>query len=85
MFTGLIHPGEKERIYKELDQLEQNQQQAEAERAEAARPVNWQEYKQAMERNQHIDILRLDVSTCPEDTREIYAGLQRKAKQQRRA
>ena len=84
MFTGLIHPGELERLNKTFDAMEQDKQRAEAERAEAARPVDWQEYKQAFDRNLFIDVLRLKTETCPEDLRDLYAEIQRSEKQRRR-
>ena len=76
MFTGLIHPGELERLNKTFDAIEQDKRRAEAERAEAARPVDWQEYKTALDKGNALDILRLKVETCPEDTRALYADLQ---------
>lgn len=84
MFVGITHPGELERTKKMLDAIEQDKQRAEAERAEAARPVDWQEYKQAFDRNLFIDVLRLKTETCPEDLRELYEEIQRSEKQRRR-
>lgn len=55
-----------------------------AERTEASRPVDFPEYKQALDRGKPIDILRLNTDTCPEDTREIYVMLQNESKQRRR-
>lgn len=84
MFTGITHPGELERTKKMLDAIEQDKQRAEAERAEAARPVDWQEYKQAFDRNLFIDILRLKTETCPDELRDLYEEIQRSEKQRRR-
>lgn len=84
MFTGITHPGELERTKKMLDAIEQDKQRAEAERAEAARPVDWQEYKQAFDRNLFIDILRLKTETCPDELRGLYEEIQRSEKQRRR-
>lgn len=52
--------------------------------AEASRPVDYPEYKQALDRGKPIDILRLNTDTCPEDTRELYVMLQNESKQRRR-
>lgn len=83
MFAGITHPGELERNQKIFDAMEQDKQRAEAERAEAARPVDWQEYKQALDRNLFIDVLRLKTETCPEEMRSLYEEIQRSEKQQR--
>ena len=84
MFAGITHPGELERNQKIFEAMEQDKQRAEAERAEAARPVSWQEYKQAFDRNLFIDVLRLKTETCPDDLRDLYEEIQRSEKQRRR-
>lgn len=83
MFAGITHPGELERYQKIFEAMEQDKQRAEAERAEAARPVDWQEYKQALDRNLFIDVLRLKTETCPEEMRSLYEEMQRSEKQRR--
>lgn len=83
MFVNFIRSGDKKTLDTIFEQREKEKQRAEAEQAEARRPVDWNEYKKALDTGKAIDIARLKIETCPEDTRDLYAEIQRGEKQRR--